>query len=188
MEWMIKCRSKPGTAERREQTISAHRNYLDKFKKETWYSGPMIADDGETANGSFRLIDFPTRADARKYIDEDPYSLAELFEAVDIVRWRPSTSIRQRDYAQRDGFTQFVAVGRFDGAVDIDAAFDRFAADHGDALAACGPLLDDDGQTTGTLCLIDAPSREAAEQTLSADPCAGDYATRTLERWRFGHV
>lgn len=188
MEWMIKCRSKPGTAERREQTIAAHRNYLDNFKKETWFSGPMIADDGETANGSFRLIDFPARADARKYIDEDPYSLAELFDSVDIVRWRPSTSVRQRDYAQRHGFIQFVAVGRLDGGADIHAAFDRFAADHADALVAGGPLLDNDGGVTGTLCLLDVLSREAAEKVLSADPCAQDYAARTLERWRFGHV
>lgn len=40
----------------------------------------------------------------------------------------------------------------------------------GDALRLAGPLLDDSGQPAGSVVIIDAPDRAAAEALANADP------------------
>ena len=74
MHWLIKCRSKPATDALREATLPAHRNFLDGYAKQTWYSGPLFTDDNKNAIGSLRLIEFADRAAATAYINADPYT------------------------------------------------------------------------------------------------------------------
>lgn len=196
MEWMVKCRSKSGTGVLRERTLPAHSRYLDNFSRETWFSGPLFSDDNTTAIGSFRLIDLPDRAAARRYIDEDPYTTAEIFEAIDIVRWRPLLDLRQRDCVRREGTQQWLVVARLAAPAEADdpalgEGLAGFAGRHGETLLACGPLLDDDGATArATLALFDVASRAEVDRLRADDPLAADgrYGETAIERWRFGHV
>ena len=71
MHWMIKCRSKSGTDELRTATIPSHIAHLDKFKDSTWFSGPIFTDDGSSAIGSLRFIEFSDRIGAQEYIESD---------------------------------------------------------------------------------------------------------------------
>lgn len=194
MEWMIKCVSKPDMVERRAQTIDAHRDHLDRYKSETWYSGPMLVGDGSNANGSFRVVDFPARDAAKAYIDTDPYSTAGIFETVDIERVVPWTGVRQRDYAQAEGKAQFVILARTDPDAlreTPSGVLARFLADHGGSIVFAGALADDGAAAgTGALYVIDVADRAAADAVLAGEPVSRGPAGRSLsiERWRFGHV
>ncbi|MBS29407.1 MAG: hypothetical protein CL566_10900 [Alphaproteobacteria bacterium] len=192
MEWMIKCVSKPGMAERREQTIAAHIEHLDKFKAETWYSGPMMVGDGSNANGSFRVINFPARADARAYIDTDPYTTADIFHSIDIERLLPFTDVRQRDYDQTEGNAQFVAIARTDPRpVAAGPEVGAFLSDAAEHIVVAGALSDDAGETaSGALYVLDVPDRPTVTALLRDEPfsAGADGRSLTIERWRFGHV
>ena len=193
MEWMIKCVSKPDMAARREATIAAHIDHLDKFKAETWYSGPMMVGDGSNANGSFRVVDFPDHASTKAYIDTDPYTTAEIFRRIDIEPLRPWTDVRQRDYAQTDGRAQFVVIARTDPQSPdvVPAGVADFLARHQDWLVFAGALLDDTrAAVTGALYVIDADGRPGADTFLADEPLSRgpDGRSLTIERWRFGHV
>lgn len=196
MEWMIKCVSKPDTSELRKRTIDAHRDYLDGFKDETWYSGPMMLDDGSDANGSFRIIDFPSRGAAQTYILEDPYNQVGLFETIAIERLVPWTSLRQRDYARKEGTAQYVVIARAEpGPAEAEppagSALSGFLDHNASCLLAAGSLTRDDGTVaTGALYLIDVADGAAAERFADAEPVSRGAGGKglTVERWRFGHV
>lgn len=193
MEWMIKCVSKPDMAERREATIAAHIEHLDKFKAETWYSGPMMVGDGSNANGSFRVVDFPDHASTRAYIDTDPYTTAEIFRRIDIEPLQPWTDVRQRDYVQRDGRAQFIVIARTDPLLPVSVSGDvsDFLARHRDRIVFAGALLDGArAAVTGALYVIDADDRPGADAFLADEPLSRGPEGRslTIERWRFGHV
>ena len=193
MEWMIKCVSKPDMAERREATIAAHIEHLDKFKTETWYSGPMMVGDGSNANGSFRVVDFPDHADAKTYIDTDPYTTAEIFRRIDIEPLQPWTDVRQRDYAQTDGRAQFIVIACTDPQLPDQVSGDvsGFLATHRDRVVFAGALLDDTrGAVTGALYVVDMDDRAGADAFLADEPLSRGPEGRslTIERWRFGHV
>jgi uncharacterized protein len=197
MHWMIKCRSKPGTGELRKATIPAHRAHLDKYPDETWFSGPLFTDDGESAIGSLRFIEFPDRAAAEAYINTDPYSLAGIFENVDVVRWRPSLEHRQRSYDRQEGTQQFIVhctdvPDSADLRAPLRLAHQEYLNGLGRQVIARGPLLTDDGETTiGSAFLIDVADRAAAEALIANEPytkAGGIYDHMTIDRWVFGHV
>lgn len=196
MHWMIKCRSKPGTGELRQATIPAHKAHLEKYREETWFSGPIYSDDGASAIGSLRFIEFPGRAAAVAYIDADPYSTAGIFASVDIQRWQPALAHRQLTYARQDGTQQFIV--HCTDVVDSAALREPLRQAHRDYLderagqvIARGPLQTDDGAAiTGSACLLDVADRAAAEALWADEPFnqAGVYGQVSIERWKFGHV
>ena len=193
MEWMIKCVSKPDMAERREATIAAHIEHLDKFKAETWYSGPMMVGDGSNANGSFRVVDFPDHGSARAYIDTDPYTTAEIFRRIDIEPLRPWTDVRQRDYAPTDGQAQFIVIARTDpqSPERVSAEVSDFLDRHRARTVFAGALLDDARTAlVGALYVIDVADRPGADGFIADEPLSRGPEGRslTIERWRFGHV
>ncbi len=196
MHWMIKCRSKPGTDELRNATIPAHRAHLDKYRNETWFSGPIFTDDGTSAIGSLRFIEFPDRAAATAYIDADPYSREGIFESVDIQRWQPVLKNRQLTYERQKGTQQFIAhctdiTDSQDPRAPLRQAHREYLNGLGRTMIARGPLKTDDGETTtGSAFLLDVADRAAAEALLASEPYtqAGVYGHTTIERWLFGHV
>ena len=193
MEWMIKCVSKPDMAATREATIGAHIEHLDKFKAETWYSGPMMVGDGSNANGSFRVVDFPDHASTKTYIDTDPYTTAEIFRRIDIDPLQPWTDVRQRDYAQTEGLAQFIVIARTDpqSPDQVSREVSGFLARHRDRIVFAGALLNVARvAATGALYVVDADDRSAADAFLADEPLSRGPEGRSLaiERWRFGHV
>ncbi len=191
MEWMIKCVSWPNMAERREATIAAHIEHLDRFKAETWYSGPMLVGNASNANGSFRVVDFPDHTDAKDYIDTDPYTKAEIFRWIDIEPLRPWTDIRQRDYTQTEGHAQYIVIARTDPLAPEAADVSAFLSARSDALVFAGALLDAARETImGALYVIDVLSAIDADAFLAEEPFSRGPEGRslTIERWRFGHV
>ncbi len=196
MHWMIKCRSKPDTRELREATLDAHRNFLDGWRAQTWFSGPIFDDDNINPLGSLRFIELPDRAAAQAYIDADPYTTADIFAEIIVQAWSPAVDTRQLTYARKDGTMQFIL-----HAIDVpdsDAlraplrlAHRDYLNEHADVLPARGPLKTDDGQTIiGSACILDVADRAAAEALWANEPFnkAGVYENVTIERWRFGHV
>ncbi|NKB49850.1 MAG: hypothetical protein GKS02_10885 [Alphaproteobacteria bacterium] len=196
MHWMIKCRSKPNTDDLRNATIDDHKKHLDKFRENTWFSGPLFTDDGASAIGSLRFIEFPDRASAVTYIDTDPYSTAGIFAAVNIQRWQPSLEHRQLTYARKEGAQQFIV--HCDDVADSEALRDplrdahrAYLNQHGDKVVARGPLKTDDGEkVVGSAILLDVANRAEAEALLADEPFTkgGVYGNVTVERWLFGHV
>lgn len=196
MQWMIKCRSKPGTGELRTATIPAHKAHLDKFREQTWFSGPIYTDDGASAIGSLRFIELPDRAAAVAYIDADPYSLAGIFASVDIQRWQPALETRQLTYPRQEDTQQFIVTCA--DVADSAALREPLRQAHRDYLdaragqvVARGPLKTDDGAAiTGSACLLDVANRAAAEALWADEPFnkAGVYGQVSIERWKFGHV
>jgi uncharacterized protein YciI len=193
---MIKCRSKPGTDELRNATIEKHKAHLDGYREETWFSGPLFTDDGASAIGSLRFIEFPDRAACVAYIDADPYTLAGIFAAINIQRWQPSLEHRQLTYARKDGTQQFIV--HCTDVADSAPLRDELRQDHrdyldalGDKVIARGPLKTDDGESVvGSALLLDVANRAEAEALLADEPFnkAGVYGQMTFDRWIFGHV
>lgn len=196
MHWMIKCRSKPGTDELRNATIEKHIVHLDGYRDETWFSGPLFTDDGASAIGSLRFIEFPDRAATVAYIDADPYSQAGIFAAINIQRWQPALEHRQLTYARKDDTQQFIV--HCSDVADSGPMREELRQDHrdylnahGDKVIARGPLKTDDGESVvGSAILLDVANRAEAEALLADEPFnkAGIYGQMTFDRWIFGHV
>jgi uncharacterized protein YciI len=87
------CFDKKDGAALRGELIHRHREYVathlgdDKAIKVV-QGGPMCVGDDITNNlGSFLVVEAQSLADVQHFHDNDPFTLANLFERSDVVRW-----------------------------------------------------------------------------------------------------
>lgn len=88
MPYAIQTTDKTGSADLRAQTRPAHLDYLKANQHLLLAAGALISDDGTGGHGGILLVDTDDRAVAERFINEDPFTKAGLFEKVTVTRWR----------------------------------------------------------------------------------------------------
>ena len=96
MPYAILTQDKPGSSQVRASARPAHVEYLTKNKHLLLAAGAMIEDDGTGGNGGILIVDTDDRKEAERFIAEDPFSKAGLFEKVTVVRWRKAFFNKER--------------------------------------------------------------------------------------------
>ncbi len=96
MPYAIETRDKPDSAKIRADARAAHIEYLTKHKDLLLAAGALINDDGTGGHGGILIVDTDDRAAAERFIAEDPFSKAGLFEKVTVVRWRKAFFNKER--------------------------------------------------------------------------------------------
>lgn len=84
---MIYAVDKRDSAELRARTREAHLAYIDQYREAVHTAGPVL-DDAGNPTGSLILMEFPDRAAAERFAEQDPYAQAGLFERVEIAPWK----------------------------------------------------------------------------------------------------
>lgn len=99
-----------GTAERRNELLSAHRAYLARFAANMAFAGPLFADDHETVVGSLLVLDFPSLEAARDFIEDEPYTKAGIYMSVQIRefhnRWKQMVGFPPSTLTVLDGLVR----------------------------------------------------------------------------------
>ncbi len=88
MPYAILTTDKPNHAEVRASVRAEHLVFLKANQHLLLAAGALLHDDGSTGEGGILLVDTDDRAVAEKFIADDPYSKAGLFEKVVVSRWR----------------------------------------------------------------------------------------------------
>jgi hypothetical protein len=96
MPYAIQTQDKPGTAELRAATRPAHLEYLTANQNLLLAAGALINDDGTGGNGGILLIDTDERAVAERFINQDPFTKAGLFQTITVTRWRKAFFDKKR--------------------------------------------------------------------------------------------
>lgn len=79
-----------GMAEKREQTRSAHREYIrePQLGCRCVLGGPLLDETGDGMVGTTLVVEGPDLQSVRQFIADDPYVVAGLFQRLDIFPWR----------------------------------------------------------------------------------------------------
>jgi uncharacterized protein YciI len=81
------CVDKPGTDKLRNLHRSAHREYLASGIAKLVQAGPLVSSDDTKDVGSFMVVEADSLAAVQRFHDNDPFTVAGLFEDVRIHRW-----------------------------------------------------------------------------------------------------
>ena len=74
MPYVIQTQDKPDSAQIRAQARPAHVEYLTKHKDKLLAAGALIDDDGTGGHGGVLIVDTDERAEAERFINEDPFT------------------------------------------------------------------------------------------------------------------
>jgi uncharacterized protein YciI len=90
MAYVIYTRDKPGRGDIRDGYREAHWAYLESRAEVLWASGGLFEEDGGHAVGGLIIIDVESREKADAFVRGDPFVKADLFERVEVLRWKRS--------------------------------------------------------------------------------------------------
>jgi hypothetical protein len=88
MLWAISRVAAPNFAAMREKGLQAHLDYLHSQKSILVVSGATVSDDGKEFTGSLLIVNVGGRAEAKAFVDGDPFQKAGMFTNVTITRMR----------------------------------------------------------------------------------------------------
>ena len=63
----------------RQRVRPEHKACLAQVAERIAFAGPLLADDGQTMRGSLLVIDFPNRAAALGWLEQEPFTRAGLY-------------------------------------------------------------------------------------------------------------
>ena len=96
MPYAILTQDKPDHAHVRAAARPAHLEYLTANQGLLLAAGALIDDDGTGGHGGILIVDTDDRAEAERFIANDPFSKAGLFQSVTVTRWRKAFFDKQR--------------------------------------------------------------------------------------------
>jgi uncharacterized protein len=96
MPYAIQTLDKPNAAELRAANRPAHLEYLTANQHLLLAAGALINDDGTGGSGGLIIVDTDERAAAERFINEDPFTKAGLFQKVTVTRWRKAFFNKER--------------------------------------------------------------------------------------------
>lgn len=88
MPYAIQTKDKAGSAKVRADNRAAHIDYLKANQHLLLAAGALIEDDGTGASGGILIVDTDDREVAERFINDDPFTKAGLFETFTVTRWR----------------------------------------------------------------------------------------------------
>jgi uncharacterized protein YciI len=94
--YAIQTKDKAGSANIRSDNRAAHLEYLTNKQDLILAGGAITDDDGTGGHGGIIIIDTDDRAEAERFVAEDPFTKAGLFEHTTVTRWRKAFFNKER--------------------------------------------------------------------------------------------
>ena len=88
MPYVIVTKDKPNSLSLRTEVRAVHLDYLTQHQAKLLAAGALLEDDGSGGTGGVIIYDTEDRAEAERFIQDDPFTKAGLFESVQVTRWR----------------------------------------------------------------------------------------------------
>jgi uncharacterized protein len=88
MAFIVQAMDRPDSHEVRQGSRAAHLAFLEKAGAKVLLAGPLLTEDGEMA-GSLLIVDFESIEAVKRWLVDDPYTRADLFETVAISAFKP---------------------------------------------------------------------------------------------------
>lgn len=183
----------PDTAIRRTELRPAHRQYLAGENDRIFAAGPLWSDDGAAAAGSILVLDWPDKAAAAAWLQDEPFTKNGVYGYVTIKAYDNKWPKDGRPPVRRSLFAHFCLNDDMAAAPRKQyrpAHLDYLAATS-DKLFAAGPLFDDSvtadlEDRAGSLYIVDVSDRSAADAWLADEPfnqngVYGDVWTQAYE-------
>lgn len=85
MAWIVRCLYRPGGAQQRLPLRADHIRHMLHWLPQTVFGAALLDADDRDPVGMLVAIDVPSREEAQRFIDAEPYCSAGLFATIEIT-------------------------------------------------------------------------------------------------------
>ncbi|TCT08185.1 YciI family protein [Aquabacter spiritensis] len=88
MLFVVLKKDKPDHQKVRADVRPEHLEFLNANKDKIAFGGPILTEDGSGMVGSILTVEAESAAEAKAFLENDPFAKAGLFESVEVVPWK----------------------------------------------------------------------------------------------------
>lgn len=88
MYFLIIAKDRPGQEYKRDELRPSRVAWLKENKRILVAAGGMVDDRNAHVHGGLMIVDATNREEAERFANADPFVPADLYETLEVVRWR----------------------------------------------------------------------------------------------------
>ena len=186
--------NKPDVTDKRTALIRTHWDFIAQYDDVLIARGPLM-DDGDLSKviGSIHIADLPDDAAAEKFVHDEPFAKAGLFDRIVLKRFELELDRTQFEFTRNPNSPQFFVYRPSDTKPGVPSAnlkllHDVYVSDFDTNLVCHGALLSDEGNWNGNVFFLEFPTADDVSSFLRNDPYnnANIYDYTEVHRWTMG--
>ncbi len=183
-----------GVAGKRSAIIREHWDFIDRYKDRLIARGPVLdPSDPSRVTGSIHIAELDDRREAERFVHEEPFYQAGLFEHMLIRRFELELGRTQFEFESAGDLPRFfiycpAAPGSETGRARAADEYDAYCAGFDANFLCRGALIGDRGGWAGSIYLMEMADTAAVGGFLEGEPClkAALYGDVQVHRWTPG--
>ncbi|WP_256492441.1 YciI family protein [Paenarthrobacter sp. A20] len=96
IQYAIYCLDGPNRQELRARNLKSHKCHIEHWAPHIIMSGPLLAADGKSREGQLYVIEVESADEARRFVHDDPFTIAKIFTQISIQRFSPRIHMGRR--------------------------------------------------------------------------------------------
>ncbi len=186
--------NKPGVKDQRTALIKTHWDFIAQYDDKLIARGPVMqADDLSVVTGSIHIVDLPDQSAAERFVYEEPFAKAELFNSIVFSRFELDLGRTQFEFISQPDVPRFFVYcpaknGGDEMKQSLAEAHEAYCQKFDDNFICRGSLLSDDGSLLGKVFFLEMAEQKTVESFLANEPFAeaGLYDKTEIHRWTMG--
>jgi uncharacterized protein YciI len=173
-----------------DELLEQHWAYIDGFADRMIARGPTLAPDRQTATGSLHVLDLPSVAAAKQFVEREPNNRAGVYADHRIWAFHDLLGRTMWEFTGRGDDPRFLVIAQSDHDETTRASMSPSAlgAELRERLIIYGGLTEpESGATIGLGLALQAPARAAVAALLEDGHAElGAFARIEVHDWEFG--
>jgi uncharacterized protein YciI len=186
--------NRPGVKDERAAIIQQHWDYIARFEETLIARGPVFdPNDLGKVIGSIHIFESDDWESAKRFVFDEPFAAAGLFEEVILTRFMLGSDHTQFEFKSKRDWPRFFChcpaqPGMAEKRDVLRSAHLDYLKGYADNLVCNGALLTGDGTWNGAVYFLELPTVADAEKFLADEPYnkAGILDNPRIHRWTMG--
>jgi len=186
--------NKPNVKDQRTALLKSHWKFIATYEEYLIARGPVIdSNDLSVVVGSIHIIDLPGFAEAKEFVNNEPFAKAGIFETIILCRFVLELGRAQFEFVSKPDSQRFFIycpASQIDGnkTPELKKAHEDYCNIFDTAFICRGSLVSRKGEWKGQVYFVEFPDKSDVDTFFSDEPYAVSnlYDRIEISRWTMG--
>ena len=186
--------NKPGVMDKRTALVKTHWAFIARYDSQLIERGPVMQlDDTSIVTGSTHIVELDSPEEAGKFVHEEPFAQAGLFESIIFHRFELELGRTQFEFESISEHTRYFIYcpaneGQDDQRQKLAEAHELYCQKFDANFVCRGSIFSDDDSWIGSVFFMEVPDQDKIEAFLADEPyrAADLYEKTDIRRWTMG--
>ena len=186
--------NKHGVMDQRAALVKTHWAFIARYDSQLIERGPVMQlDDRSIVTGSTHIVELDSLEEAEKFVNEEPFAQAGLFESIIFHRFQLELGRTQFEFQSIPDYPRYFIYclaneGQEDPRQELAEAHEAYCHKFDANFVCRGSIFSEADSWMGSVFFMEVPSQDKIAAFLADEPykVAGLYEKTDIHRWTMG--